>query len=208
MARGSLASIPKRFFSVASLCLLAVVSADCQLPSFGIKGGVPLSDAYSDYNLGDGAISSHFNNRYTVGPTAEIHFPLHLSLEADVLWRDSGYKTTGSVLAGGSATANDWQIPLLAKLDLSHGPVGPFIDGGVAYRHLSVNRNNPAGQLFLGVSNPNDAGVVIGAGVQFKLLLIRISPEIRYTHWGQTAFSNAAVISNNNQVDLLVGVTF
>jgi opacity protein-like surface antigen len=203
-----MALLQARFFSVACLSLLAVVPGDCQLLSFGVRGGVPLSDAYSAYNLGDGAISSHFNNRYTVGPTVEIHFPLHLSFEADVLYRHSRYKTTGSVLPGGSATTNDWQIPLLAKLDLSHGLVGPFIDGGLAYRHLSVNLDNPAGQLFLGVSNPNNAGVAIGGGVQFKLLLIRVSPEIRYTHWGQTAFSNAAVTSNNNQIDLLVGVTF
>ena len=198
-----------RFFSLACLSLLAFgLPGNCQLLSFGIKGGVPLSDAYSDANLGNGATSSHLNNHYTIGPTAEIHFPLHLSFEADVLYRHSRYSATSNIVPAGSASANDFQIPLLAKLDLSHGLVGTFIDGGLAYRHLSVNLDNPAKQLFLGVNNPNSEGVALGGGIQFKLLLIHISPEIRYTHWGQIAFSNAAVTSNNNQIDLLVGVTF
>ncbi len=197
-----------RLFYLAAVSLFPIVPADCQLLSFGVKGGIPLTDAYSDVNLGNGAISAHFNNRYTIGPTVELHFPLHVSFEADLLYRHSRYSATSNIVPGGSAGANDFQIPLLAKVDISHGLVGPFIDGGVAYRHLSVSLSNSAGQLFLGVNNPNSAGIAVGGGVQIKLLLIRISPEIRYTHWGQIAFSNAAVTSNNNQLDLLVGVTF
>jgi len=150
-----------------SLSLLAVVPGYSQLLSFGVRAGVPLSDAYSDANFGDGAESSHLNNRYIVGPTAEIHFPLRLSFQADVLYCHSGYHTTGSVLPGG-ATVNDWQVPLLAKFDLSRGPATPFIDGGLAYRHLSRNLNNPAGQVFVGVNNSNSAGITLGAGLQFK----------------------------------------
>jgi hypothetical protein len=200
--------LQNRFFSIICLTLVSTLPGCAQLPSFGVIGGVPLSDAYSDANLGDGATSSHFINRYTIGPTAEIHFPVHLSFEADLLYRHSGYSANSNIVPGGSATVNDFQVPMLAKLDLSHGLASTFIDGGVTYRHLSLNLNNPAGQLFVGVNNPDSAGVTLGGGLKFKLLLIRVSPQIRYTHWGQTAFSNAAVSSNSNQVDLPVGVTF
>jgi hypothetical protein len=52
--------------------------------------------------------------------------------------------------------------------------------------------------------------LAIGAGFSFKLPLIRISSEIRYTRWWNPPFSgvNDIVLSERNQADLLVGITF
>jgi len=53
-------------------------------------------------------------------------------------------------------------------------------------------------------------GFVIGGGVDIKLLLLRVSPEIRYTRWGQDAAVNSfpGAISNVNQAEFLVGLSF
>ncbi len=79
--------------------------------------------------------------------------------------------------------------------------VHPFVDAGPVYRHVSGGNNSypPA--------NANSGGFAIGGGINVKFLILRISPEIRYTHWGQTAF-NSFSVSTNNQADFLVGFTF
>jgi hypothetical protein len=185
--------------------LFAAVSAYSQMLSAGAKAGVPLTDAYTDVQVADGA-SSHFIDRYTVGPTAEFHFPFHLSVEVDALYRHSGFYVIGAHVPTGNASVNEWQIPLLAKYEaIPLGPIRPFVDGGVAYRHLS---DSLASVVSLAVQNPNNAGIAIGGGITLKILHMRLSPEVRYTHWSQVAFSNSAVVSTNNQADFLVGFTF
>jgi hypothetical protein len=55
------------------------------------------------------------------------------------------------------------------------------------------------------------SGFVAGAGLEGRLPLIRISPEIRYTRWGAANLRNPAgdfSLSNQNQIEALVGITF
>ncbi len=192
------------------LLLLAIVPAHSQLVSIGVKAGVPLTNAYSDAQVAAGG-STHFVDRYTVGPTVEIHLPFHFSFEVDALYRHSGFGIIGGPVQNASATVNEWQIPLLGKFEAPLGPIRPFVDAGVIYRHLSANITTSGTsfvQTSLGVQNPDNAGFAVGGGVALKLLHIRLSPEIRYTHWAQTAVSNLAVLSKNNQADFLVGLTF
>lgn len=185
------------------LVLLTVVSAYSQV-SFGMKAGVPLSDAYADLQAPNPA-ASHFTDRYTVGPTAEIHLPFQLSVEGDALYRHNGFGISRGQAGAGNTSVNEWQISLLGKYSLVPlGPIRPFVDAGLAYRHLSFGTV----PLSLSVQNPNNEGFAIGGGVTLKLLRLRLSPEIRYTHWGQVAVSNLAVLSSNNQADFLVGFTF
>jgi hypothetical protein len=48
--------------------------------------------------------------------------------------------------------------------------------------------------------------------VELKALLLRITPEIRYTRWGTQQFnsviSNGSLRSKVNQAEFLVGITF
>jgi hypothetical protein len=48
--------------------------------------------------------------------------------------------------------------------------------------------------------------------VELKALLLKITPEIRYTRWGTTQFnsviSGGTLRSNVNQAEFLVGITF
>ena len=48
-----------------------------------------------------------------------------------------------------------------------------------------------------------------GAGLDIKALILHISPEIRYTRWTAQYFNLSGVLdSNQNQAEVLVGITF
>jgi hypothetical protein len=188
---------------LSTLLLVARVPAYSQLFSFGVKVGTPLTTPYTKEFVPDGGVSTD-EQRFTVGPTIEVHLPFHLSFEADALWRQSSFIEGGANFNTVHATVNDWQIPLLAKYEAKVGPLHPFIDGGVSYRHVSSDSAPPP-------TNPNTAGVTVGGGAMVKVWHLRFSSELRYTRWPTQAFSAAYpgfVISRSNQVDLLVGITF
>ncbi|MFL6448843.1 MAG: hypothetical protein ACJ746_14320 [Bryobacteraceae bacterium] len=156
-------------------------------------------------NTGQGAAGSvqHEVRRYIVGPTAEVHLPLGLSVEVDALYRSLNYTGSSINLGSFSNDGSDWQFPLLAKYQFREGViVHPFVDAGVTLRHVSFSN--------LSLGNPDTAGVSVGAGLAFKLLFLRLSPEFRYTHFPTEVFgSNSNLIhSTSNQVDFLVGLTF
>ena len=50
----------------------------------------------------------------------------------------------------------------------------------------------------------------MGAGLSVKVLVIHVSPEIRFTRWGAQHFidPNGMLHSNANQGEFLVGITF
>jgi opacity protein-like surface antigen len=85
------------------------------------------------------------------------------------------------------------------------------LDAGVAFDHWSGFKEitNVAGLTKSNVSGIN-TGFVAGAGIELKVPLIRISPEIRFTRWGATSISDlgGALRSNQNQVEVMVGITF
>ena len=190
----------------ATLLLAAGAPAYSQMFSFGVKVGVPLTTIYTQQQIADGGAFAG-EQRFTIGPTVEIHLPLHLSFEADVLWRQSSFSTIGGHFNRDLDSAvDDWQVPLLAKYEIGLGPIHPFIDGGVVYRHVTTTSSSVPPP-----TNPNTVGVSVGGGVTVKLLRLRISPEIRYAKWPTPAFSSAyggPIISRSNQADLLVGITF
>jgi hypothetical protein len=51
-------------------------------------------------------------------------------------------------------------------------------------------------------------GFAFEGGVEFKVFRIRIAPEIRYTRWGGDSGYTYFTKSNQNQVELLAGITF
>jgi hypothetical protein len=60
------------------------------------------------------------------------------------------------------------------------------------------------------LSSDTSRGFVIGGGIDAKFLVIHISPEIRYTHWGSAHFVDPAglISSKQNQAEFLLGITF
>jgi hypothetical protein len=173
--------------------------------SFGVKAGIPLNDAYYDYKslVRYGTATNPTTQRFLIGPTLEVHLPGRFSIEADAIYRRSSFDYS---LANANASIHDvarnLEFPLLAKWEITPGPIRPFVDGGVSFRHIFLDRD-PG---FL--TNPTTTGGVLGAGITLKAGRVRISPEIRYTRWGSTALDLPSFRSVRNQGDFMVGFTF
>jgi Outer membrane protein beta-barrel domain len=168
----------------------------CAQPfSFGLKVGAPVNQAFIDN--GGKNLFSHDTQRLVIGPTAEVRLPFHLGIEADLLYRR--YNIGGTV--------NHWEFPILAKYRFSGAPlVHPYVVAGPTFNHVS----DPG--MFLDRPRASTAGVSFGAGIEVRALLIRLSPELRYTRWKDKnislAPSNSGLSSNQNQIEFLVGITF
>ena len=213
------------------LFLFSATAALAQPISFGVKAGVPLTDFVStaktiganNYNI----FTSHIN-RYIVGATGELRLPLGLSIELDALYRRLNYQnnsgSTGitTVNTVANTSGNAWEFPLLAKYRFAGKTLRPFLDAGVAWDTLQGLKQDvtsvvgPAPTTRTGTSTPAELahkttrGYVLGAGLDIKLLVLHIQPEVRFTRWGAQHFvdPNALLHSNLNQGEFLVGITF
>lgn len=214
------------------LLLGGVALAGAQPFSFGVRGGLPLTDFFNTVSSDNyGYFSS--TNRYIIGPTAELHLPFGLGIEFDVLYRHldySGAVNAAGVLVNSSTDSGSWEFPLLVKYRFKAPLLQPFIDGGVAWDTLSgVSQTITETAIATGVvsssSNSSPAelahstvnGIVLGGGIDIHVPLIHVSPEIRYTHWNSQQFQTPSTVpvtpgtsigSNQNQVEFLVGITF
>ena len=190
--------------------LLALLFAACpvasgQLVSFGFKGGVPLDDAYSRVrNFIPDLTQNTTTHRYLFGPALEVRLPLHLAIEADALYRSSEYGYSYTLLNTPfriKNTVRNLEFPVLLKWYVLPGPLRPFVDGGVTYRHVYLTDKGVA-------SSPDSAGGTVGLGLLFKAGPIRISPEIRYTRWGASPIIAPNFRSVRDQSDFLLSVHF
>jgi hypothetical protein len=173
--------------------------------SFGVKGGVPLTDFLSATNSGG---SGYFTttNRYIVGPEAELRLPFGFGVEFDALYRHLNYTNFSNsvdVLLNSSTTSGAWEFPLLAKYRFPTKIVRPYVAAGIAWDTLSgLNQTIRQTVIATGVTstsrtsspaelgNNTVIGFVAGFGVDLHLLFLNISPEIRYTRWGSRNFSS------------------
>jgi hypothetical protein len=216
---------------LAAWVLFARETAQAQALSFGIKGGVPLTDAV-DASYGNRAAAK----RYTLGPSIEIVLPFSFGLEVSGLYRRTGYNTSTGYLGQTSlrrVRANSWEFPFLVKYYLPprSASMRPYVSGGYSLRNLShvqefvheFGRDYLTGEPFdktyirngsyLLIDNPTH-GATLGGGMLFRNRRLRIAPEIRYTRWsGYATFLEAGprgyfVLSAANQWDLLLSLTF
>jgi len=190
--------------------------------SIGVVGGVPLTDAFE---VAKGNNSAFFTNtkRYTIGPAVQLHLPARFSVEVDALYKRLGFDNRTVLPQQYTATtANSWEFPVLAKFDLTPGPIRPFIGAGANFRHITGVKQ--VRQVISGatlnqvtIDNPpefnkdTDVGFTFGAGLAFKLGRVRIAPELRYTRWGGENFRdpvNSLLRTNRNDGMFLLGFTF
>jgi Outer membrane protein beta-barrel domain len=208
------------------LLFLAAAAAFSQPFSFGVKGGMPLSD-FVDAARAQNINASTTTNRYIVGVTAEARLPFGLGVEVDVLYRHFRYSASNGIgnltsnLTNIDTTSGAWEFPILAKYRFNGKIVHPFVDAGVAWDKLSgltqtvtsvvasvtksTTTSSPAE-----LSNGTTRGYVVGAGVDVKALVIHITPEVRFTRWGAKHFLDpiGLINSKQNQAEFLVGFTF
>jgi hypothetical protein len=180
--------------SMSRLCALFLLAAAVALPqkiSFGLKGGVPLTDALKVTDS-----SRYFSDKapFVIGPAVELHLPLGLSVEADLLYRRLQY---GAPAGAASTTGQVWEVPLLAKGRLPSLLIfTPFVSAGFSFRRLA--------------SLANGRGPTVGGGLEAKLPHIRLSAEMRYTRWGASTLKSAlaGLTSQLNQADVMLGIMF
>ena len=208
------------------LLILAAAAACAQPFSYGVKGGMPMTD-FLDVARAQNINASTTTNRYIVGVTGEARLPFGLGVEVDVLYRhfrynsSSGASNLTSNITNIDTTAGAWEFPVLAKYRFKGKFVRPFVDGGVAWDKLSgltqtvknvvatvshtTTTSSPAE-----LANSTTRGYVLGGGVDLKLLIILITPEVRLTRWGAKHFIDPTGIVNSkqNQAEFLVGLTF
>ncbi len=156
---------------------------------FGVKGGIPFTDALST----NAPFESRFAN-WTLGPMIDLDLPLGLGVEFDALYRKSGLLGLRN-----EDTGSSWSFPLVAKYRFPGAVVRPYVLGGFVYRHISN-----VGSVFDGTGD----GLVLGTGIRFNAFVFKISPELRYTRWSGPKNTFTEVRPNQNQFELLVGITF
>jgi opacity protein-like surface antigen len=210
------------------LCLLflSAAAAFSQPFSFGVKGGLPMTDFLSSVRS-QSFTSTTTTNRYIIGPTAELRLPFGLGVEVDVLYRHFSFGSSGgisgitSTFTTSDTSGGAWEFPILGKYRFTGKVLRPFVDAGVSWDKLSglsqtITRvvSNVASTST--TSDPFELhkdttrGFVLGAGLDVKLLLLHISPEVRFTRWGAKHFidPNGLLDSKQNQAEFLVGITF
>ena len=184
------------FSTIFVFAILVTRHAAAQPVSAGLKVGAPLTDVFHNSTLPTFAPLRAGSNDYTIGPFVELRLPARFAIEADALYRGVNY-----VNATGSTSKSQWEFPIVAKYKLLGGPVKPYIEGGLAFSHLSDVKT-------IATANHNtNFGVVIGGGIEIHALVLRISPEIRYTGYALKDF-DSLISTNRNQVAFLVGIGF
>ncbi len=170
----------------------------------GVKGGVPFNDVFQARDtIGGEPFHSH-TQRFTVGPMLDVRVPLGFGIEFDALY--AGFDQTGGSVRGGTVakTGSSWAFPLLAKYRFGSSAARPFVEAGVTFNHLSSYlvpfRSLPPEQP---TESTTRTGVAAGAGVELKFSIVRISPGIRFSHWGDRLF-----VPRTNAAAFLVGVSF
>ena len=186
---------------------------------FGIRGGIPLTDFFENVNTGNFILKSS-TNRYIIGPSVELHLPAGFGIEVDALYRHFNYNSSFNlvdVFTNNRTTGNAWEFPLMLKYRMPAPVVRPYVGAGVSFDTLTgltqsitsgANRVlNPGTNEQL--KNNTTKGFVIGFGVDIHAVL-HFSPEFRYTRWGSTHFAlpNGNALSNQNQAEFLLGITF
>jgi opacity protein-like surface antigen len=181
----------------------------------GVRGGVPLGDVI--HTVQSGSTISSATDHYVVGPTVGIRLPAGFSVTADALFTRLTLSATSAPVGSISASATSWEFPVLLRFTAGREGIAPFVDAGVSVRHLSDFGNigpfltNSASSTGNVIGTPATVGFALGAGLQFKLAFLHISPEIRYTHWGENHISAAfqnVIRTNDNEGQILVGLTF
>jgi len=132
-----------------------------------------------------------------VGPSAEVKFPRHISVEADALYHLISQSYTSDLPDGTvnhyTGDAVTWEFPVLAKYRFQLGSFKPFLGAGPSFRLPQV------------LGDASNYGVVTAAGLQFSTRYLNITPSIRYTHWSSNGPFGGPV---RNQTALLVGISF
>lgn len=183
-------------FKTISLLLVSAAALWAQPLGVGLKLGVPATDAFDVISSQSIAKSPHF----TWGPYLELRLPGGNGIEIDALRRS--YEVTSAIAAGSFLTqsASSWEFPVVIKHRIGEHLIKPYFEGGAAFSRLSDIKIST-------LQHRSNYGLVVGGGVEFNLLVFKVSPEIRWTGWALKNF-DGSINSNRNQFAVLMGFGF
>jgi hypothetical protein len=210
------------------LALLGCTAVFSQSVSLGVKGGARLTGDL----LSSGETISE-SKRYTLGPTVEFRLPFRLGLEIDALYKRVGTREFNTDILGDQFRSRDrsnsWEFPILVKYRIPGKIARPYVSGGYAIRAISGSGTaegiccfsaspsapSTVARTVTTYSTNYDVshGVVVGGGVELKAGPLRVSPEIRYTRWNNSALSTSGshgffAESAQNQAEILLGISW
>ncbi len=189
--------------------------------SFGVTGGAVLrGDRFSTHS-----------DRYTLGPSLEFAATRHVSVQFNPLYKRLTSDnivffnmplaaqfgiTTNTVLLTRRTSTNAWEFPILGKYYFTapERSLRPFLGGGYSVatgwqnsNGLVLDQTVADGSLNLSVFEVDrriraDHGAVLRAGVLWHKGRLGVSPELRYTYWGNTS------VRAKNQLDFLLNFRF
>ncbi|MEO8026561.1 MAG: hypothetical protein ABI823_08805, partial [Bryobacteraceae bacterium] len=101
--------------------------------------------------------------------------------------------------------ASAWEFPILLKYKMKGIPlIRPYLGAGLSFKRITGASD------IVELTHKTSTGVVLEGGIEIKALLLRISPEIRYTGYTVASFEspNGLLKANKNQLAFLVGFSF
>lgn len=205
-------AILKKFLFVSlTILFLAAVMPQPAAAGFGIKGGL----AQPNLNFSPAALVplTHLNT-----PMGGIYWGFNLGLFT--IQPEALYVRMGARMEEGADWMEDRfdyiQIPVLLKLNLLPGPVSPMIYGGGYYSFLlsakgvaSIDGEEESTDIKDQLTS-NDYGFVFGGGIDFRLVAVKISAEVRY-NLGMANIAKDAEPGfsvKNKSLMFLVGISF
>jgi hypothetical protein len=193
----------KQTFLKAIVLLALARPAWAQPLGAGIKAGAPLTDAFRNRNIQTllpfNLIAANSSN-YIWGPYVELRLPARMSVEIDALYRKHSFNVLSSN-ANSIFDSTSWEFPVVLKHRLASGLIHPYFEGGLSFSRLSDIKSFSFNHL-------SNYGLVVGGGVEFNFLLLKVSPEVRYTGYAFRSLDTATTQSVRNQLAVLVGFGF
>jgi opacity protein-like surface antigen len=194
------------------LILLLAGSAFAQI-GLGVKGGAPLTDTF-DVVRQPGQVFDLDTNRpgYVIGPYFELRLPFRFAIEFNALTSENEVTVIPTTGTPTEVKQRNWEFPVLGKYRFTSGVVRPFIAAGASFRKLGDIRR--VGDFIVGddvLADQSDIGFVVGGGVEFKLWVLRIAPEFRFTRWGTESLAEGItdiLKTNKDQGQFLIGIGF
>jgi hypothetical protein len=218
------------------VCLTCCVCA-AQSIAVGAIGGGRLTDDVLTFPAPvlNGVVSTESAFRlesrfYDVGPMIELGLTHGFAVEFDAVYHRQGFFSTfahDTEIYISRERDNSWELPLLLRYNLRFPVLHPFVEAGVAPRTISgkvavsdqTELSTPLGPPppfgpSVPLSHSPTVGFVAGGGLQFNLGYLGLAPQLRYTRWatapvGGLYYSLGSTYSSNqNQVDVLVGISW
>lgn len=186
----------KTFLLISVLATFLTNAASAQPIGVGLKLGVPANEAYRVLPFPTFAAFNATGQRFTFGPYVELRLPANMAIEVDALHRDHEFLT-----ALGMQSASSWEFPVLLKHRIGSHLIKPYFEGGVTLSRISD-------VTVINLSNRGNYGLVVGGGVEFKFLFLRLAPEVRYSAYAFKTLDQPAAEARRGQLAVLFGIGF